>query len=426
MHRTDTLVVGGGQAGLALSRCLSDRGIDHVVIERGRIAERWRSERWDSLRLLTPNWQTRLPGFRYDGSDPDGFMTMADVVGFFDRYAGLLDVPVMEHTTVTRVAPVADAFLVDTDRGAWRARSVVVATGHCDVPTMPASTQRFAPDVYQTVPTRYRNPDSLPEGGVLVVGASASGVQLADELLRAGRAVTLAVGHHLRVARRYRGRDIMWWLDRTGILDEGADAVYDVEVSRDQPSFQLVGTPEHATLDLLALKRRGARVVGRLLAGDGHRVAFDDDLIVTTVAADLKWASLRQRLDRCAEWAELAGPPEPFVPTWPEFLEAPTELDLRAEGIRSVIWAVGFRRQYPWLQVPGVLDRRGELRHDGGVTTRPGLYALGLHFMRRRKSAFIDGVGQDAETLADHIGARLAEDSRLRTQGSGQGRGSGT
>jgi putative flavoprotein involved in K+ transport len=404
MTRTHTVVVGAGQAGLAMSRCLSDRGIEHVVLERGRVAERWRSERWESLRLLTPNWLSRLPGFRYEGPDPDGFMTMPEVIGFFERYAASFSAPMEADTAVTSIARVPGGYQVETSRGAWTARNVVVATGHCDVPHVPRLADRVSPDLTQLVPSQYRRPDQLPHGGVLVVGASASGVQLADELNRAGRRVTIAAGHHTRVPRRYRGHDLMWWLDRAGILDQTERDVYDVDLARDQPSFQLVGDPDGRSVDLGQLQRSGVQVVGRLVAAEGHHVVFDDDLVATTAAADVKLASLLARLDAWAAsrpptaWAE----PEPFQPIWTAFTDAPTRLDLRAAGVSTVIWATGYGRRYPWLHVP-VLDARGEIRHHGGITPEPGLYVIGLHFLRRRKSSFIDGVADDAAFLAAHV-----------------------
>jgi putative flavoprotein involved in K+ transport len=258
------------------------------------------------------------------------------------------------------------------------------------------------------VPTKYRRPELLPEGGVLVVGASSSGIQLADELHRAGRAVTLAVGQHLRMPRHYRGRDILWWLDRMGLFGETVDQVYDVEISREQPSLQLVGHPEHITLDLAGLRERGVRVVGRLLDVNDGVVRFDDDLVATTAAADFKLASLLKRIDSFVARERLdVGPAKPFEPHCLRFLEAETTLRLEDVGIRTVLWATGFKRQYPWLHVP-VLRESGEIRHSGGITPEPGFYALGLHFMRRRNSAFIDGVGDDARFLAAHLTSYLA------------------
>ncbi len=410
MRRTEAVVIGGGQAGLAMSRCLMESGVDHVVLERGRVGERWRSERWDSLRLLTPNWQSRLPGFRYDGPDPDGYMSMPEVVRYLDRYARSFSAPVEESTSVLAVESVGTGYRVTTDRGEWEAPNVVIATGHCDTPVVPAMARQLPDDVVQVVPPRYRNPGQLPAGGVLVVGSSATGVQLAAEIHSSGRPVTLAVGRHTRLPRVYRGRDILWWLDAMGIFDESTDEVFDLAISRSQPSLQLVGRPDRATLDLPALQERGVRLVGRATGVAGARVSFADDLVAHTVAADARLARLIQRMDifaaRTGLDAEL-GPGEAFRPfLWPA--PSATEIDLRAEGVRTVVWATGFRRLYPWLKVP-VLDERGEIRHEGGVTPFPGLYVIGLYFLRRRKSSFVDGVGGDAMELTAHLAARLRQ-----------------
>lgn len=406
--RTDVLVIGGGQAGLAMSHCLASRGIDHVVLERGRTAERWRSERWDSLRLLTPNWMSRLPGWRYRGDDPDGYMTMAELARYFDAYASSFAAPLLTHTAVERVTRQGDRFAVRTNTGDWLARAVVVATGWCDVPAIPAMASALDADLVQLAPGVYRHPDQLPPGGVLVVGASATGIQIADEVQASGRPVTLAVSHHLRLPRMYRGRDILWWFDRMGIFDERADHVHNIDISRHQPSMQLIGRPDHSTLDLPTLEQRGVRLTGRLARIAGTRAFFEDDLIAYTAGADIKLAMLRRRIDEFVDAHDLreqVAPAPEFEPwCWPA--QAPTDLDLTQEGIRTILWATGYRREYPWLEVP-VLDSRGDIRHDGGVTPVPGLYVLGMQFQRRRKSAFIDGVGDDARELAEHVAARL-------------------
>lgn len=411
MKRIDTIIIGGGQAGLAMSRSLTDRGIDNVVLERGRVAERWRSERWDSLRLLTPRWQSRLPGWEYRGADADGFMTKSELIGYLEDYARSFAAPVESGVTVLSVTQDARGFRVLTDAGVWRTANVVIATGHCGLPNVPAMAAEFSPDIEQVVPTRYRNPSQLRTGGVLVVGASATGIQLAAEIARSGRPVTLAVGRHTRLPRSYRGRDIMDWLDSTGVLTQTALDVTDIEASRMQPSLQLVGSDDKRTIDLGVLQEQGVRVTGRALAVHGRRVYFADDLAASMERADRKMNEALDRVDRALEragldwWAPQVDRPEAIaVP------EAPGVIDLAAEKIETVLWATGYRREYPWLHVP-VLDARGELRHNGGITPEPGLYALGLQFMRRRNSSFIDGVGADAAELADHIMNRTATHS---------------
>jgi putative flavoprotein involved in K+ transport len=273
--------------------------------------------------------------------------------------------------------------------------------------------RQLSPRAVQIVPTEYRNPQQLPPGGVLVVGASATGVQLADEIHASGRPVTLAVGRHQRLPRQYRGRDILWWLDGMGVFDETMDNVFDIQRSRTQPSLQLVGRSDVRSLDVTFLHERGVRLLGRLVGIDHERAFFDDTLIATTAASDAKLAELRLRIDAfiTASGLDAVGPAEPFEPTWPAAVSiGETAIDLRASRIDTVLWATGFTRRYPWLRVP-VLDARGEIVHRCGITAVPGLYVLGMHFQRRRKSAFIDGVGDDAAFLADRIARMSALDT---------------
>lgn len=403
MRYIDTVIIGGGQAGLAMSRCLSERGVENVVLERGRVAERWRSQRWDSLHLLTPRWQSRLPGFSYEGPDPEGYMSRIEVIDFLDAYARTVPGDVLTGVTVTSVEPDYAGYRVRTDQEDWRSAHVVIATGESDLPFVPPAAGRLDPGIAQIVPTKYRNPQDLPWGGVLVVGASSTGIQLALEIQESGRPVTLSVGRHTRLPRMYRGRDILWWFDRMGLFTERARNVADLVASRNQPSMQLVGTPDRRTIDLRAVRAAGVRVVGRTAGIEGSRVAFDDDLLETTTAADVKLARLKLRIDA---WASANGldsrvaPAEAFVPGRMD--DGTTSIDLRAAGIRSVLWATGYRRDYSWLNVP-VLDSSGEIVHAEGVTPSPGLYVIGLQFLRRRNSSFIDGVARDAEDLADHL-----------------------
>ena len=409
MKRTHTLVIGGGQAGLAMSSCLLHRGIDHVVLERGRVAERWRSERWDSLRLLTPRWQSRLPGWFYRGADADGYMTRDELVTYLADYAASFKAPVETGVEVTSVERSAfgSELRVTTDAGAWLARDVVVATGHCMTPFVPATAQALPREIAQVVPTRYRNPAGLPAGGVLVVGASSTGLQLAEEIQRSGRAVTLAVGRHTRIPRSYRGRDVEYWLEAMGVWNDTARRERDIDASRRENSLQLIGSPEHRSIDLAHLQRAGIRLVGRLQGVEGRRLQLAEDLRDTMASADARLARLLGRIDEFIDGRRLperriaAERPEPLVAP-----AAPGVLDLASAGIQSVLWATGYRRSYPWLAALDVLDERGEIRHDGGVTAEPGLHVLGLQFLRTRKSSLLDGVGPDAAFLADHIAAR--------------------
>jgi putative flavoprotein involved in K+ transport len=406
MKHTDTVIIGGGQAGLAMSRCLTERRVSHVVLERGRVGERWRSERWDSLRLLTPNWHSRLPHWHYEGKDPDGYMTMPELIDHLERYARSFDAPVRTGTTVQAVERVApERYRVTTDRGVWTATNVVIATGHCDVPWVPALGSGLPDDVFQIVPSKYRNPGQLPAGNVLVVGASTSGAQLAEELAGAGRKVTLAVGRHTRLPRRYRGKDILWWIDTMGGFMSPADPAEEAE----SPAPQLVGSPDNRSLDIGLLQERGVRLAGKLIAAEGNRVRFDDNLAEIVKVADDQLAATLAKIDDFATTMGLddkVGPPEGVRQI--RLQPALTEIDLRAENITTVLWATGYRRRYPWLKVP-VLDERGEICHAGGVTAEPGLYVLGLRFQRRKNSNFIDGVGNDAAELTRHLVERLRE-----------------
>ena len=407
--RTTTVVIGAGHTGLAVSCLLSQRSIDHVVLERGEVANTWRTERWDSLRLLTPNWKTRLPGFAYDGDDPDGFMTMPEIVDFIDRYARLVDPPLHTLTTVTSVRKDGEDYEVVTDRGIWRCRSVVLASGGFNLPKVPPIAAALPTSIDSVTPLDYRRPSDLREGGVLVVGVSATGVQLADEIHRSGRPVTVSVGEHVRMPRVYRGRDIQYWMEATGLSDERYDEVDDVWRARQVPSPQLVGTPERITLDLNALTDQGVRMVGRLAGIRDGKAQLSGSLHNKCTRSDLKMGRLLTTID---EWITENGldsefdPPHRFERTRVE-KSPPLGLDLRSGEIRTVVWATGYRPDYSWLHVP-VLDYKGRLRHDGGIVTdSPGMYRIGLNFLRRRKSSFIHGAEDDARDLVDHLAAYL-------------------
>ena len=403
MSNVHTVVIGAGQAGLAMSRCLTDAGVEHVVLERGRTAERWRRERWDSLRLLSPNWATRLPGWQYEGSDPDGFMTADELVAYLGAYADSFAAPVEHDNDVLGVTATARGFAVQTSQTTWLARTVVLATGWCDEPHVPALAAALAPGVGQVTPVSYRNPAQLGDGGVLIVGAGATGVQLADELAAAGRAVVLAVGQHGRVPRRYRGMDIWWWLDRIRAFAVTTDDVDDPRQVRNEGSMQLVGREDHRDVDLPALQAVGVELAGRLTAIDGNRVRFAADLAASTAAADDRLGLLLDRIDRYIAAHGLDAEVRPV--TRPRRLSLPqplTEVDLSDRGITTVVWATGYRRRYPWLRLP-VLDRYGEIAQRRGVTPVDGVYVLGQRFQHRRDSNFIDGVRHDASYVAHHI-----------------------
>jgi putative flavoprotein involved in K+ transport len=380
-----------------------------VVLERGEVANSWRSERWDSLRLLTPNWQSRLPGYGYEGSDPDGFRTMPETIAFIARYARVIDAPVETRTNVTSLVRDDAGYIVATDQGKWRSRAVVLATGACNIASVPPYAAAVPAQIHTLTPMQYRNPDQLRPGGVLVVGASATGIQLAHEIHRSGRPVTLSIGEHIRAPRLYRGKDIQWWMEHSGVHHERYDTVDDIARARGVPSMQLVGSPERMTLDLNTLGALGVNLVGRLAGIRDGKAQFSGALRNQCALSDLK---MNRLLDTIDQWAAANGldgdveAPHRLAPTHVED-SPPLGMDLESGEIKTILWATGYRPDYSWLHVP-VRDRKGHIRHDGGVTDSPGLYLMGMQFLRRRKSALIDGAGDDARDLSAHLAAYLA------------------
>jgi len=398
METVSTLIIGAGQAGLALSRRLSDAGHDHVVLERGRIGERWRSERWDSLSLLTPNWLNLLPGSP-GHTDPDGFLSGGEFTAYLERYAASFGAPVLEGAAVLEVRRTGRGYRVHTDAGDWAARQVVLATGDCDVPRAPRFAAVVPAGVAALHASRYRRPSALPEGAVLVVGAGPSGQQIAAELRRDGREVVLAAGGHARVPRRYRGRDIFDWLRLSGHLDQTLDDVSDPGAARHSRSLPLSGANGGEQIDLALLRALGVVIAGRLTGFRGRWALFAEDLRSSVQAAEQRMRRLLHRLDAFSAEAGLdAGGAEQVPPV--ELPAGPRSLDLRRFG--CIVWATGYRRAYPWLRVP-VLDDSGEVVQRRGVTPAPGLYTLGVKFQWRRKSHYIGGVGDDAADLAERI-----------------------
>jgi putative flavoprotein involved in K+ transport len=410
---TTTVIVGAGHCGLAASRCLSELSIDHVVLEKNEVAHAWRRQRWDSLRLLTPNWQCRLPGYAYEGPDPDGFMRAAQVADFIAEYAKVVAAPVMTGTTVISVRRTGDGYTVATDQGEWRCATVVLASGAFNVPRVPALAAGVPADVTSLTPMEYRNPEELGAGATMVVGASATGVQIAAEIRRSGREVVLSVGEHVRGPRLYRGKDIHWWMEAAGVLDERYDEVDDIVRARRVPSMQLAGSDDRAPFDLNALTTLGVKLVGRLAGINDGRAQFSGSLRNKCELADLKLGRL---LDTIDEWATAAclddsvPPPRRFEPTVVDS-SPQLGLDLRGGHIETIVWATGFRPDYSWLDVP-VLDEKGMIRHDGGVVESPGMYLIGSPFLRRRKSSFMDGGRVDAEELTVELKSYLDRPER--------------
>ncbi len=413
MTDTDTVIVGAGHAGLAVSRLLSAAGREHVILERGRVGERWRSQRWDSLHLLTPNWMTRLPGFSYRGPDPDGYLAAAAFAGYLDDYATSFDAPVVERTTVEELsrARLGRSYRVVTDRGTWQASNIVVATGPHGTPQIPGAVRAGGlGSVELLTAQQYRNPAQLPPGGVLVVGASSSGVQIADELARAGRPVVLSVGRHTRMPRRYRGMDIFWWLESTGRLARTIDDMPDATAARRETSLQLAGRngPESfgQNLDLAVLQANGVRLAGHLQRVSGGRAWFRDDVEDTVRAADRRMLRFLNVVDDYVRRAGLGR--EVWEPVRPRPVELPTPvacLNLIAEPISTIVLATGYRPHHPWLHLP-VTAPDGSIEQHRGVTAAPGVYVVGQRFQHRRDSGFIDGARHDAQAVVRHLLSR--------------------
>ena len=411
MTRADTIIVGAGHAGLAVSRLLTDAGRDHVVLDRGRVAERWRTERWDSLRLLTPNWMTRLPGWCYTGPDPDGYLSSAELIQYLEQYAASFQAPLVLHSTVVEIVavsgPPAARFRVVTDTDTWDARHVVVATGPHGRAHLPAGLSGISRGFQVIAASSYRNPAALPPGGVLVVGASASGLQIADELRRSGREVSLAVGRHTRMPRRYRGMDSFWWLAATGRLARTIDEVSDVNAARRENSLQLVGNSDPCLrgrdLDLGVVQERGVRLVGRLAEVVGTVASFRSDLDETVAEADFRMHRFLDAVDHYVDGTGLTREVLPAMRPRPVKVSNPaSRIDLAAENIRTVLVAAGYRPYHPWLQLP-VQAPDGSIRQRRGVTSVPGLYVVGQSFQHRRDSGFIDGARHDARYVVDHL-----------------------
>ncbi|HWG22502.1 MSMEG_0569 family flavin-dependent oxidoreductase [Actinospica sp.] len=405
-------VIGGGQAGLSMSHCLRERGIEHVVLEANAVGHEWRSRRWDSFCLVTPNWQCRLPGFAYQGPDPDGFMVRAEIVGYLEAYVAAFEPPLVEGVRATRLrrSAAGGVFELSTTAGDLTADQVVVATGPYHTPSVPALAQRLPDSVEQVHSSAYRNAGQLPEGAVLVVGTGQSGCQIAEDLHLAGRRVHLAVGSAPRVARFYRGRDCVAWLDEMGHYAKSIDEFDDAAAVRMRVNHYVTGRDGGRDIDLRAFARDGMRLYGRLTGVSGTRLEFADDLKVNLDHADAVAEGIKDAIDAHIAALGIAAVQEArYVPVW-EPDEQPAELDLAEAGISSVVWATGFRRDHRWIEVP-VFDGRGYPMHRRGVSGCPGLYFLGLPWQHSWGSGRFEAVGRDAAFLADHIDAsrRLAD-----------------
>jgi putative flavoprotein involved in K+ transport len=401
----DVIVIGGGQAGLAMSRVLQQHGREHIVLERGRVGERWRTERWDSLRFQFPNWSLQLPGYAYTGDNPDGFAHCHEVLRIIEKYAASTRPPVREHSDVIAVEDdgEGDGFDIVLADGSLHARHVVLATGPFQRPRIPMSAQDVSPSVLQTDPTRYRQPADLPAGAVLVVGSGASGTQIADELLMAGRRVYLSVSRHRRATRRVRGKDLYWWLEKMGRFAQTIDSF---PGRRWPPSVVVTGVNGGYDVNVRQLAADGVTVVGRVMGTSGGNLAIEANANQILDEADKAYAdfvSVARDLVNQEIEEELAEEGTRL----PAAVTEVDSLDFRRENITSILWATGYAYDYGWVKPP-VFDEYGRPVQQRGVTARPGLYFLGLHWMHTFKSGLLSGVGADAEYLANHMaGSRL-------------------
>jgi putative flavoprotein involved in K+ transport len=402
----DIVVIGGGQAGLAMSAVLQRRGREHIVLERGQLGGRWRSERWESLRFQFPNWSLELPGYAYSGDNPDGFAHWRQILSLIEDYAGSSRAPVREHTEVTEVRREdSDGFLLSVREGTIRARQVVVATGPFQRPHIPPFAADVPAGVLQTDPTRYRRPGDLPDGAVLVVGSGASGCQISEELRRAGREVFLSVSRHRRVPRRFHGQDVYWWLDRLGRFATPIDSFPGRQWP---PSTVVTGVNGGYDVNVRQMAADGIRILGRISGASNATVTVARNANEILDEADQTYVGF---LDSAREFAATSPDLQldEEIPVDPAGLPARVaevdSLDLQKGNITTIIWATGYGYDYDWLRVP-VLDDRGRPRQQRGVSPVPGLYFLGLHWMHTFKSGLLSGVGDDAEYLAEHMTAR--------------------
>jgi putative flavoprotein involved in K+ transport len=402
IEKVETLVVGGGQAGLAMSEHLSNCGVPHLVLERHRIAERWRSERWDSLVANGPAWHDRFPGMEFSDIDPDAFAPKERVADYFVAYAEKIAAPVRCGVEVKDVQRNAGGrgFRVETSGGAIEATYVVAATGPFQRPVIPAVVPEDA-DVMQIHSNAYRNPDQLPEGAVLVVGAGSSGVQIADELLRAGKRVYLSVGPHDRPPRSYRGRDFVWWLGVLGKWDAQTP-----EPGTEHVTISVSGAYGGQTVDLRRLAAQGMTLLGLTRSFQDGVLNFAPDLADNLAQGDANYLSVLDEADAYVARNGLDLPQEPDarkIEPDPDCVSDPIlEINLAEAGIASIVWATGFAVDYSWLKVDA-FDEKGRPKHQRGVSAEPGIYFLGLPWLSRRGSSFIWGVWHDAKHLADHI-----------------------
>jgi putative flavoprotein involved in K+ transport len=406
--RSAVAVIGGGQAGLSISWYLARSGIDHVVFERERAGYAWQAERWDSFCLVTPNWQCQLPGFPYQGPDPHGFMLREEIIDYIDAFVASFNPPLLEGVNVRHLRRDSQhGFILDTTEGIYVADQVVIAAGGYQIPFIPRCAERLPSDIVQISSARYRNPAQLPEGAILVVGSGQSGCQIAEDLHLAGRNVHLCVGDAPRVARRYRGKDVVEWLHLMGYYELPVHEHPLREGVRDKTNHYVTGRDGGRDIDLRQRAVEGMELYGRLLDVNGDCLTLDDDLALRLDQADQVSESIKSSIDNFIAKKGISAPEENrYRPIWVPQSERP-QFDYRAVGITSIVWCIGFRTDYSWVDLP-VFNGRGHPSHVRGVTPVPGAYFLGLPWLYTWGSGRFSGVARDAEYLAEHIKARVA------------------
>jgi putative flavoprotein involved in K+ transport len=399
----DVIVVGGGQAGLSASWYLKRSGIHHIVLEKHRPGHAWRQERWDTFCLVTPNWQCRLPGFDYPGTDPYGFMLKNEIVEYIENFVASFDPPLRCGVTVSSVTQDArDIFVLETTDGRYTASQVVIAAGGYQVPVIPRCAERLPDDLTQIHSSNYRNPASLPEGAVLVVGSGQSGSQIAEDLHLAGRKTYLCVGDAPRVARMYRGKDVVEWLDLMGYYELPVDRHPLKEGIRDRTNHYVTGRDGGREIDLRKRALEGMELYGALRDARGDSLFFEPKLEQKLDAADAVSESIKKSIDGFIEKNDFRAPLEiPYTPPWRPASER-TELDFREAGITSIVWCIGFHTDYSWIDLP-VFNGKGQPKHSRGVTPVPGVYFLGLPWLHTWGSGRFSGIARDAAYVAEYI-----------------------
>lgn len=404
-------VVGGGQAGLSMSYHLTCKNIDHVVLERNRIGHSWRQQRWDSFCLVTPNWQCKLPGFPYSGPEPDGFMKKNDIVSYIEAFAASFNPPVFEGVTVKQLRKLRDGlFEIQSTRGTFTVNQVVVAVGGYHKPRIPRVAEKVPAHIAQIHSSEYKNPTQLPAGNILVIGSGQSGCQIAEDLHLAGRGVHLSVGSAPRVARRYRGRDVVQWLADMGHYDMPVELHPQKEAVRAKANHYVTGRDGGRDIDLRLRAKEGMQLHGRLVDCTEGVMHFADDLVKNLDSADQSSENIKNMIDAYIAHNGLSAPTETrYVPVWqPKGIEG-SSLDLNDEGVAGIVWSVGFESSFDWIDLP-IFNGKGYPNHHRGVSREPGVYFLGLPWLHTWGSGRFSGVARDSEYLLEQIERQLCVD----------------